>query len=312
MSEYAGRISAGAVVALTIVLGLGFALSDLGTSATLPTSSSTSIVTTAPSLSDCAVVTYNQTDGSIYSLGRPCGSTGAPEKGLGSLNVTSSPALSIISTNGWINTFYVNLTNRQLTLVPGVTFSANYEKAFYKGQQIINGTRLPTPYTSSTATIKNIPTCVFLNGDVHVAYPPLQSGPIFLKVVTDKAGTIVRNGTVYASHRLSLSSWQGSADYCLALSYDTNSTGYMDIADPTVGMPGGMPVEGVYNYTLVAQYGQNQSFRIVIPDIVVQPNVTTYLTASVPSGQVTVTTVTCSQTGGSCTESTSTSTVKQG
>ena len=84
----------------------------------------------------------------------------------------------------------------------------------------------------------------------------------------------------------------------------------MDIADATVGMVGGMPVGGVYNYTLVAQYGANQSSRIVIPDIVVQSNVTTYLTVSVPSGQATVTTVTCNQDGGICTESTSTSTAK--
>jgi hypothetical protein len=312
MSEYAGRIAAGAIVAMTIALGLGFALSDFGTTATLSTSSFGSTITTASIQSDCAVAIYNQTDGSIYSLGRPCGAVAVPEKGFSSLNVTSSPALSIISTNGWINTFYVNLTTKQLTLVPGVTFSSNYEQAFYKGQQIINGTRLPTPYTSSTATINNIPTCMFLNGDVHVAYPPLQSGPIFLRIVTDKGGSLVTNGTVYASHRLSISNWQGSADYCLALSYDTNSTGFMDIADATVGMPGGMPAGGVYNYTLVAQYGANQSSRIVIPDIVVQPNMTTYLTVSVPSGQVSVTTVTCNQAGGGCTESTSTSTAKGG
>jgi hypothetical protein len=308
MSEYAGRIAVGAIVAIVVVGGLGFELSNFSTSAT-STSSSSSTMTTISSSSACAVITYNQTDGSIVSLSRSCGVTGVL-KGLSSLNVTSSPALSIISTNGWVNTFYVNLTSKQITLVPGVTFSSNYEEAFYNGQQIINGTRLPTPYNSSTATIRNVPTCVFLNGDIHVAYPPLQSGPIFLRVVTNQGGAVVTNGTVYASHRLAVSDWQGSADYCLALSYDTNSTGYMDIADATVGMAGGMPAGGVYNYTLLAQYGANQSSRIVIPDIVVQSNAATYLTVSIPSGQVTVTTVTCNQDGGSCTESTSTSTAK--
>jgi hypothetical protein len=310
MSEYAGRIAVGAVVAMVLVVGLGFELSNLGASATSTSSSSSSASATVSSSSACSEVTYNQTDGSIVSLSRSCGATGV-QKGLGSLNVTSGPALSIISTNGWVNTFYVNLTSRQITLVPGVTFSSNYEEAFYNGQQIINGTRLPTPYDSTTATIRNIPTCVFLNGDIHVAYPPLKSGPIFLRVVTDQ-GAVVTNGTVYASHRLGVSDWQGSADYCLAMSYDTNSTGYMDIADATVGMAGGMPAGGVYNYTLAAQYGANQSSRIVIPDILVQSNVTTYLTVSIPSGQVTVTTVTCNQDGGSCTESTSTSTAKGG
>jgi hypothetical protein len=202
--------------------------------------------------------------------------------------------------NGFSNAFYVNLTSRQITQIPGVTFSNSYQQALYNGQPIINGTRLPTPY-ESPSSVRNIPTCVFLNGDIHVAYPPLQSGPIYLKVVTDQ-GSIVKNGTVYASQRLSLSDWQGSADYCLAISYDTNSTGYMQVGAPADVMPGGDGLSlsaGVYNYTVIAQYGANQSIRVAIPDIVVQPNMTTYITISIPSGEVT--TVTCGQGNGCAT-----------
>jgi len=244
------------------------------------------------------VIVYNLTDGRIQTLDSPCGGFVA-QNGIGALDVTTNPMLPIMLSNGWTNTFYVNLQTLQITQIPGVTFSSNYSEAFYDGQPIINGTILPTPYTPPSATIRNVPTCVFLNGDIHVAYPPVQSGPIYLKVVTGQ-GSIIKNGTVYASQRVSLSDWQGSADYCLAMSYDTNSIGYMHVGAPADVMAGGDGLSlsaGVYNYTVIAHYGANQSIRIAIPDIVVQVNTTTYITISVPSGEVT--TVTCSQ-GNSC------------
>jgi hypothetical protein len=78
----------------------------------------------------------------------------------------------------------------------------------------------------------------------------------------------------------------------------------MQVGNPADTMAGGgiSLFGGVYNYTVIAHYGANQSIRIAIPDIVVQPNTTTYITISVPSGEVT--TVTCSQ-GNSCTTTTS-------
>jgi len=209
------------------------------------------------------------------------------------------------------NAFYVNLTSKQITQIPGVTFSPDYMRAFYNGQPLVNGTQLANPY-SSPSSIRNVPTCVFLNGDVHVAYPPLQSGPIFLKVITDQ-GSVVTNGTVYASHRLSSSVWHGSGDYCLAMSFDTSPSGFMQAADPAVMIDGGngLPIGGVYNYTVTAGYGANQTFKVTIPDIVVLPNTTTYVTISIPSGEVTTVTLTCDQAN-NCTQSTSTSSAKGG
>jgi hypothetical protein len=303
MSEYAGRIAVGAIVAVAVAVGLGFELSNYvpPNSSTVVSTSSAFTCTGGSYHNRTWMLAYNLTDGSISSLGTPCNALSPLSKGLGAIDVTSNPVLPILLANGFSNAFYVNLTSRQITQIPGVTFSSNYEQASYNGQPIINGTRLPTPY-ESPSSIRNVPTCVFLNGDVHVAYPPVQSGPIFLKVVTDQ-GSIVKNGTVYASQRLSLSDWNGSADYCLAMSYDTNSTGYMQVGDPADMMPGGgVPISsGVYNYTVIAQYGANQSIRVVIPDIVVQGSLTTYITISIPSGEVT--TVACGQ-GNSCTTTT--------
>jgi hypothetical protein len=307
-----GKVAIGAVLAILLTVGLG-----TGLNAYVPNNSSsttqTVTVTSPPSPVNCNpggphrggtwVITYNLTDGSIESLGATCGEP-IVQSGIGSLNVTSSPTLPIMLSNGWINAFYVNLQTQQIAQISGVMFSSNYSEAFYNGQPIINDTRLPTPYSSPSTTISNIPTCVFLNGDVHVAYPPVQSGPIYLKVVTDQ-GSVVTNGTVYASQRLSLSDWNGSSDYCLAMSYDTNSTGYMQVGNPADTMVGGgiSLYGGVYNYTVIAKYGANQSIRVAIPDIAVQSNTTTYITISIPSGEVT--TVTCGQ-GNSCTTVTTT------
>jgi hypothetical protein len=314
LSEYAGRITVGSIVALVVVVGLGFELSNFSTnspssSTTTSTSSASTIVASSSSLSGssaCWAVIYNQTDGSIYSLGQPCG-VSSPLKGLSSINVTSGQAVSIMTTNGWTNAFYVNLTSKQLTQIPGVTFSNNYQHAFYNGQPIINGTRLPTPYvttTSSTVTSSG-KWCTYLDGVTHYLQNPLPSGPIYIKVMTDQ-GALVTNGTVYASNRVNVTSWWGSDDYCVYLSSNTNSTGFEQVTENLYPNQG-----GVYNFTVVAQYGANQSSKVVIHDIVVQTNTTTYIAISIPSGQVTIATVTCNQPN-SCTESSSTTSAKGG
>jgi hypothetical protein len=319
MSEYAGRIAIGAFVAVAVAVGLGFELSNYipngspSTSAIVSLTSSTgAFVCTGGSYRNSTwMLNYNLTDGRIHGLMSPCNPLDV-QKGMGSLDVTSNPALPILLANGWSNAFYVNLTSGQVTQIPGVSFSPDYLQAFFNGQRIINGTVLANPYMSSSS-VKNTPTCVYLNGDIHVAYPPVQSGPIFLKVVTDQ-GSLVKNGTVYASQRHSLSDWRGSGDYCLAMSYDTNPTGYMQIGDPADVMPGGDGLSlstGVYNYTVIAQYGANQSIKVAIPDIVVQGNETTYITISIPSGEVTTVTLTCNQAN-VCTQSTSTGSAKGG
>jgi len=291
------------VIALGLGSGLSIYVPNSATTSTSSTITSSTVACSGGSYRGTTwMITYNLTTGAIGGPGSPCGALSIP-KGTGAIDVTSNPILAVMLANGFSNAFYVNLTTSQITQIPGVAFSSNYEQATYNGQPIINGTRLPTPYESAFS-VSNTSACVFPNGEGHADAPPLQSGgPIYLKVVTDQ-GSIVKNGTVYGSQRLGLSDWQGSADYCLALSYDTNSTGYMQVGAPEDVMPGGDGLSlsaGVYNYTVLAQYGANQSTRVAIPDIVVQPGTTTYVTISVPSGAMT--TVTCSQ-GNSCTTTT--------
>jgi hypothetical protein len=73
----------------------------------------------------------------------------------------------------------------------------------------------------------------------------------------------------------------------------------------------GPPLGGVYNFTVAASYGANQSLRAAIPDITVRPGVITYVIVSVPSGRVTTTACAWSSTtpahsGNSCTATTAT------
>jgi hypothetical protein len=186
-----------------------------------------------------------------------------------------------------------------LLTVRGTAAGANTSTTVRSTSTIVNGTTGPT-------------TCTFLNGQGHVLFPPLQqSGPIYLKVVTSQ-GAVVTNGTVFADHRLSQSE-QGSADYCMSLASDTNATGYMQVSDTGAVTLGGdgLPLGGVYNFTVRAGYGSSQPFQVAIPETVVQPNTIIYITISVPSGEVTTVTATCNP-GSSCTTTTSTATSSSG
>ncbi|MGI0079904.1 MAG: hypothetical protein ACRECH_09795 [Nitrososphaerales archaeon] len=60
------------------------------------------------------------------------------------LNLTSSPALSSMMPNGYLNAYYVNLRTVQLTIIPGVSFVDSYH-ALYNNQPITNGTKIPVP-----------------------------------------------------------------------------------------------------------------------------------------------------------------------
>ncbi len=244
------------------------------------------------------MITYNLTDGSVRGLGSPCGGFDI-QKGMGAVDVTTSPALPVMLTNGWLNAFYVNQTTGEVARIPGVTFSNDYEQAFYNGQPLINGTRLPTPYMESSSVTTSGNWCTYLDGLRHYLQTPLPRGPIYMRVITDQ-GAIVTNGTVFASNRAGVTDWQGSDNYCVYLSADTNATGFMQVTETLFGQG------GVYNFTVVANYGANQSARVAIPDIVVQPHTVSYLTVSIPSGQVTMVTVTCNP-GEACSTATATS-----
>jgi hypothetical protein len=61
------------------------------------------------------------------------------------LQMNGNPYLVVMTTNGYTNAFYVNLQTSQITLKPGITFSDNYENAYYNGEPITNGTQIPLP-----------------------------------------------------------------------------------------------------------------------------------------------------------------------
>jgi len=298
MFELRGRIAFGAVLAVFLAVGLGS-----GLNAAVPNSSPTSA-----NSAHCWNLAYDTTDGRILSLSSSCSSY-IVQQGVGVLNLTSSPVLSIIDTNGWVNAFYVNLTSHQVTLIPGVTFSSTYQQAFYDGQPIINGTLLPNPYTSSTTPVNNVNLCGPQQvGQIDTLLTPLNgpnsaNGTVYLREVTDN-GTVVNVGVVFVTHRISASDSQGSASYCEYLnggSTNFNATGFTQMTDhPGDGLPY-TPQGGVYNFTVLTTAKNGEVALLATPDVMVQPGAVTYVTISVPSGNVTITV--CGQ-GSSCTTTT--------
>jgi hypothetical protein len=177
LREYKKQIGAGAVVAVFGVLILATISSFYFPSGTAPTGtgcSSASIIQSpppnlyrdAPIQGYTYLVVYNTTDGAVVSgqtelscelngklpLGpfEPCTEscqlvTPTPSHDESWLNVTADLNLRAMETNGYLNAFYINLSGKTLTLIPGVTFSYNYTQAFYNGQSITNGTKLEIP-----------------------------------------------------------------------------------------------------------------------------------------------------------------------
>jgi hypothetical protein len=174
LKEYKKEISAGAVAAvfgiaiLTVVSSYYFP--SAGASQTTTCSVSDIYRPLPPNLFKDApipeytyLIVYNTTNGAILSgqvelscqLGgrlppgpfesMPPGPNQVliPERNAAWLNVTADPNLHAMEVNGYSNAFYVNLQSKQLTLFPGVTFNSNYTQAFYNGEPITNGTRLP-------------------------------------------------------------------------------------------------------------------------------------------------------------------------
>jgi hypothetical protein len=232
------------------------------------------------------------------------------------------------NSSGWACSLTWNTTNgyNGLIATAGTYSLTAYVDYSWEAVPLFTGTFLSVRGTASGAntsttirsasTIANgtgAPTCTFLNGQGHVLFPPLQqSGPIYLRVVTTQ-GTVVTNGTVFATHMLSPSDSLGSADYCMLLASDTNATGYMQVSDSGAVTLGGdgLPLGGAYNFTVRAGYGRSQPLQVAIPEIVVQPNTITYITISVPSGEVTTVTTTCSP-GNGCATATTTATPSVG
>ncbi len=173
------RIIMLAVLVLGIGGGVTFSLIMSDSSISAPGSSVSTVqcqsytLTTPPPPKEAPVkgvqyiLTYNTTTGYVDNLltMSSCDfSTGIANLGLSPLNVsaiaskmlglkqgtlyidvTNSTLLPEITTNGYLNAFYVNPQTDQLLVKPRITFNTNYTTAYYNGQPITNGTLVPTP-----------------------------------------------------------------------------------------------------------------------------------------------------------------------
>jgi len=149
-------------VSLAVVLGVAFAMNvapgassppSLSRQSTNPdASASQSSSTTTCATTRTYFVAYNTTTGKIITM-----SVGQPpslgSSGIGQIDITCDPNLPAITTNGYLNAFYVDLQTKELTLIPGVTFSSDYRQAYYDGQPIINGTSIPIPSQTATTSL---------------------------------------------------------------------------------------------------------------------------------------------------------------
>jgi hypothetical protein len=173
LKEYRKQIAVGAVLAIFNIAILAVVAGYYFPSAATTQTDTCNIMTVPPSARLSPVtgweylLIYNTTDGSINSINvesacewdsslaqRDLSSTNVTaiaslvlglQRGYSYLDVTSNPYLPMIMTNGYSNAFYVNPQANQLILKQGVTFSGNYEQAYYNGQPITNGTSLPIP-----------------------------------------------------------------------------------------------------------------------------------------------------------------------
>lgn len=100
-------------------------------------------------------VYYNSSNGAIVSIvtiqscevgGKLPGVAPIKTGYVAVLNVTTSTAIPTMMPDGFLNAYYVNLHSMQITIIPGVSFVDSHH-AFYNGQPITNGTRLPIPNT---------------------------------------------------------------------------------------------------------------------------------------------------------------------
>ena len=177
LKEYRKEIGAGAVIAIFGIAILAAVSSyyfpSAGATQTTSSCSPSNIIQPFPAdlFKDAPIpgytylIVYNVTNGAILSgstqltcqLGGrlPPGpfesssiglnQVATPEQNAAWLNVTADPNLRPMVANGYSDAFYVNLQSHLLDLKPGVTFNSNYSQAYYNGQPITNGTKLPIP-----------------------------------------------------------------------------------------------------------------------------------------------------------------------
>lgn len=155
-----------------------------------------------------------------------------------------------------------------------------------------------TSQSSSTSTPTRlgevIPDCSTL---MDVQLNPAREGAVYMKVVTDQGGTVVTNGTIIVVQDGPFNQGnEESLHYCINMS-DVNRTGYVQLAPLNFNGTAGYTT-GYYNLTLWVGYDNpnatnnpGPSYWATIPLIQIQPYSTLYITASIPSGVVTVVTL---------------------
>jgi DNA-binding beta-propeller fold protein YncE len=183
---------------------------------------------------------------------------------------------------------------------------------------VISSTTSQSSTTTSTSTRLGeiVPDCSTL---MNVRLNPAPLGAVYMKVVTDQGGTVVTNGTVIVLQAGPFDGGpDGSLHYCINMS-DVNGTGYLQLAPLYFNGTYGYTT-GYYSVTLWVGYDNpnvtnnpGPSYRATIPLIQIQPYSTIYITASIPSGMVTVVTSSNGGNGSSTVTTTTTSatTVKQ-
>ena len=109
-----------------------------------------------------------------------------------------------------------------------------------------------------------------------------EGGQVFVKVMTDE-GSIVNNGTIQVTHVGPTVNGVlcGTANYNVPL--NPNATGYVQVSKSD-----GLPSAGSYNLTIIAGYGGTMTYASTITNVVISPLTTTYLTISIPSGEMIV------------------------
>ena len=209
-------------------------------------------------------------------------------------------------------------TNTVVATVPLCTFPSGTSVDTSNGDVYVSGQGAvwvisPTTQSSTTSTSTRlgelVPDCSTL---MNVQLNPATEGAVYMKVVTDQGGTVVTNGTVIVVQDGPFNEGnEESLHYCINMSA-VNGTGYMQLAPLYFNGTAGY-TSGYYNLTLWVGYDNpnatnnpGPSYWATIPLIQIQPYSTLYITASIPSGVVTV--VTSSEGNSNTTTTTSATT----
>jgi hypothetical protein len=318
LSEYAGRIAIGAVVAVALAVALAFELSyyvpgtaSSSTTAVVPTGSlTTSTVTMTGTVGNelpptgCSQASSVSTDGyrlNVFVTPSPVRPGGSVCFYTDFMNVANKSTAfptgeEIVVTNSTGTVFFQNgcviLGNTGIFAQNGTGWQCNMTWNTGNGYNGIVAKpgiySLIVRVVVSTTAVASYDIRIQVGGGTTTATTTSscvitgEGGPVFAKVVTDQ-GAIINNGTIQVTHTGPSvnGAFCGTANYKVPLR--PNATGWVQISASD-----GLPLAGSYNLTLVAGYGGSKTYTATITDIKVNPLTTVYVTISVPSGIVSI------------------------